>query len=135
MNNYIKPIVIKNDGYAEPVYMASGDACYSIGARIHQKPEIGRGDFRIQLDAVHSAGDGHHSTQQILTISFNVPVAYKESKGTLISGDGTNTLVIQYGYHNNASENIGLGDLVVEADANLAVTSCMLDCNHYCNQH
>ena len=36
---------------------------------------------------------------------------------------GTNTLVINYNYHQNPTDNIGLGGLVVQADAGLAVTS------------
>ena len=135
MNNYIKPIVIKDDNFAESVYMASGDACFSVQAKIHQRPEIGRGDFRIQIDAVHSAVDGHHSGEQILTIAFNTPVSYKSSNGTLIGGDGTSVLKILYNYHGNKKENIGLGDIVVEANSDLAVTWCALDCNYYCNQH
>ena len=43
--------------------------------------------------------------------------------GSLVSGSGTNTLVINYNYHQNPTDNIGLGDLVVQADAVLAVTS------------
>lgn len=134
MKHYSKPIVLINDDFAEAVYMASGDQCYAVRANIHQRPETGRNDYRIQVDAVHNS-DGHHSSEQILTIGFNVPVKYVSSNGTLMSGDGSNTLKILYKYHNNAVENIGLGDVVVEANADLAVTSCILDCNYSCPQH
>ncbi len=134
MRNYEKPIVLRNDELAEGVYLASGD-CYTVSYRIHQKPETGRGDFRIQFDAVHAAADGHHSGEQVLVITFNQAVTYVSSNGTLESGDGTSTLRIDYSYHNNASDNIGLGDLVVTADAGLAVTGALLECNHDCGQH
>lgn len=135
MRKYETPTIKFDNELFESVYMASGDDCYSVQARIHQTPEIGRGDYRIQVDAVHAAFDKHHSTAQVLTISFNIPVTYKDSNGTLVAGNGTNSLVIEYAYHNNVKENIGLGDVIVEADAGLAVTGCILSCNHLCNQH
>ena len=134
MKNYSKPILFETEGFTESVYMASGDDCYSVTAEIHQKPETGRNDYRIQVNVKHNS-DGHHSNEQVLTIGFNVPVKYVSSNGTLISGDGSNTLKILYKYHNNAVENIGLGDVVVEASADLAVTWCILDCDHSCAQH
>ena len=134
MKNYEKPIVLRNDELAEGIYLASGD-CYTVSYRIHQKPETGRGDYRIQFDAVHAAGDGHHSGAQVLVITFNQAVTYVASNGTLESGDGTSTLRIDYSYHNNASDNIGLGDLIVSADAGLAITGALLECNHDCGQH
>ena len=125
---YEKPTVIKSNDLAEGVFMASGgtgSGCYTTTARIHQKPETGRGDYRIQIDAKHDAA--HHSTHQVLTISFNEAVQYSWSNGTLKSGDGTNTLVVEYKYHNNGNDNIGLGDLIVVADAGLAITSVSMD--------
>lgn len=135
MKGYTRPVVIPNDELAESVYMASGDACYSCIAFIHQKPEVGRGDYRIQVNGIHSASDGHHSGKQVLTLSFNIPVTYKDSNGTLVAGDGSNTLKIEYSYHNNGNDNIGLGDVIVEADQGLAVIGSILDCNHDCGQH
>ena len=119
MNNYIKPIVVPNEELAEGVYANSG--CYTINAHIHQRPELGRGDYRIQINGVHAAD--HTKEAQWLHISFNNTVKYKSSNGTLEAGDGTNSLVIKYSYHQNPSDNIGLGDLVVESDAGLAIVS------------
>lgn len=119
MKNYVKPIAIANEELAEGVYANSG--CYTTNAHIHQRPELGRGDYRIQVNGVHQAD--HTKEVQWLHISFNMPVKYKSSNGSLDAGDGTNTLVIKYNYHQNPSDNIGLGDLVVEADAGLAITS------------
>lgn len=139
---YEKPIVLVNEELAEGVYAASGgttagggDDCYTVTAYIHQIPETGRGDFRIQVNAVHAAGDGHHSGKQTLVLSFNQAVEYSWSNGTLAGGDGTSTISIDYSYHNNGNDNIGLGDVIVKSDAGLAVTGAELICNHDCGQH
>lgn len=144
MKQYERPTVMLTEGIAEGVYMASGDGaggggdCYTVTARIHQKPETGREDYRIQVDATHAAT--HHSTGQTLIISFNMPVNYVScnARGAkLESGDGTDTLTIGLGYHNNFDETIGFGDLVVTAAARsgLAVTGAELQCNRTCAQH
>lgn len=139
MMNYEKPIVLTNDDISEGVYAASGAGsggdCYTVTAYIHQSPETGRGDFRIQVNAQHAAGDNHHSGLQTLILSFNQAVTYKDSNGTLAGGDGTSSISIDYSYHNNAYDNIGLGDVIVESDAGLAVTGAVLTCNHDCGQH
>lgn len=133
MGKYEKPVVLGSDELAEGVYLASGSDCYTVTTNIHQTPQEGRGDFRIQVDAVHAAD--HHGTAQVLVITFNQPVIYKSSNGTLESGDGTGTLRISYSYHNNATDTVGLGDVVVEANVGLAVTSAVLECNRTCAQH
>ena len=134
--SYVKPVISLENEQAEGVYMASGDDdCYTVTTRIHQTPETGRGDFRIQVDAKHAAGDGHHSGKQTLVLYFNQSVTYKGSNGSLAGGDGTNELSIDYWYHNNGNDNIGLGDVIVESDAGLAVTHAMVICNHNCGQH
>lgn len=131
MKNYIKPIVIENEELAEGIYAASG--CYTVSCCIHQRPEFGRGDYRIQVDGLHEAN--HHSSEQILTIVFTLPVTYVGSSGILVSGNGSNILKIKYGYHNNEKENIGLGDVIVTADKGLAISGCSLGCNYHCDQH
>lgn len=141
MTLYEKPIVLENEDLAEGVYAASGAVnsagsdCYTATARIHQQPETGRGDFRIQVDGRHAAADNHHSGEQVLILSFNKPVDYVSSNGTLVSGSGTSSISIEYNYHNNAYDNIGLGDVVVTADAGLAVTGAVITCNYDCGQH
>lgn len=134
ISSYEKPSVIVNADMAECVYTASGDGgdCYSVTAYIHQRPEPGREDFRIQVDAEHSAGNGHHSGKQTLILSFNQPVTYVSSQGALAGGDGTAELSIDYDYHNNGNENIGLGDVVVTSNAGLSVTGVRLICNYDC---
>lgn len=137
MKTYERPIVLVNEELAEGVYAASGAGsdCYTVTAYIHQTPETGRGDFRIQVDAKHAAGDGHHSGQQTLVLYFNQNVTYKGSNGTLAGGDGTSSISINYTYHNNGNDNIGLGDVIVESDAGLSVTGAQVICNHDCGQH
>lgn len=116
---YNKPVIFGTNDLAEGVYAASG--CYTANAYIHQTPETGRGDYRIQVNGKHDAD--HTKETQWLHITFNMPVKYSSSQGTLESGDNTNTLVIRYNYHQNPTDNIGLGDLVVNADQGLAVTA------------
>ena len=123
MSKYEKPVVEIDAGMAEGVYAASGAGCYTVDAYIHQTPETGRGDYRIQVNAQHHAD--HTRTAQVLTISFNLPVTYVSCNGqgaSLTSGNGSNTLVINLGYYQNPTDNIGFGDLVVTADAGLAIT-------------
>ena len=142
MKDYVKPIVLANEELAEGVYAASGDAgnggdCYTVTAYIHQTPELGREDYRIQVNGVHAAV-GHHSTGQELILYFNQPVNYQFCNGaeaTLVSGDGTSELRLAYSYHNNENDNIGLGDVVVTSGDGLAVSGAVLKCNYTCGQH
>ena len=123
MKQYSKPVVSVDNGMAEGVYAASGAGCYSASAYIHQTPQTGRGDYRIQGDGDHHAD--HTKTAQILTISFNQPVTYKYCNGngaSLASGNGSTTLVINLGYYQNPTDHIGIGDFVVESESGLAIT-------------
>ncbi len=136
--SYVKPIVVLNTGITEGIYAASGadgTDCYTVKARIHQWPETGRKTYVLQVDADHNASDKHHSGKQVLDITFNQPVTYVKSAGTLSGGDGTSTLNISYSYHNNQVDHIGLGDLEVKSDSGLEVVGCVLHCNRDCGQH
>ena len=122
MMNYSKPVISVDSGLAESVYMASGsDGCYEATAYIHQTPETGRGDYRIQVNGKHKAD--HTREAQVLTISFNQNVTYVSGGAGLISGNGTTTLNVRLSYHQNPNDNIGFGDLVVTSDPGLAITS------------
>ena len=124
MTNYSKPIVTVDAGMAEGVYTASGDTaegCYTANAYIHQTPQTGRGDYRIQVNGQHHAN--HTKEAQVLTISFIKDVTYVSGGAGLISGNGTTTLKIKLSYHQNPTDNIGFGDLVVTSDAGLAILS------------
>lgn len=125
MKKYIKPCVTVVDDLAEGVYcMGSGGGCYTVSAYLHQNNEIGRQDYRIQLDAEHNAS--HTNNRQVLTITFNHSVNYVSSNGNIISGNGTDTLVIEFGYWQNEIDTIGLGELIVNADEGLEVLSTQL---------
>lgn len=119
MKKYEKPIVAIIENQSEGIYMASG--CYTITATIHQRPEIGRGDYRIQIKGIHNAD--HTKESQILTINFNMPVEYVASNGNLINGNGSAVLQIKLNYHQNPNDNIGMGDLIIKADSGLSVVS------------
>lgn len=120
MEKYSKPVVSVDNGLAEGVYAASGAGCYDASAYIHQTPETGRGDYRIQVNGKHDAD--HTRESQILTISFNQNVTYVSGGAGLISGNGTPTLKVKLGYHQNPTDNIGFGDLVVKSEPGLAIT-------------
>ena len=120
MREYKKPVVTVDNELAEGVYAASGAGCYTATAKIHQTPQIGRGDYRIQVNGKHSAD--HTKEAQVLTISFNQNVTYVSGGEGLISGNGTSILKVKLSYHQNPNDNIGFSDLVVTADAGLAIT-------------
>ena len=120
MKKYSKPVVSIDNGLAEGVYAASGAGCYTASAYIHQTPQTGRGDYRIQVNGKHNAD--HTKESQTLTISFNQNVTYVSGGAGLISGNGTPTLKVKLGYHQNPNDNIGFGDLVVTANTGLAIT-------------
>lgn len=124
MMNYERPMLVKTEQMSEGVYLASG--CYTTTAYIHQTPQTGRGDYRIQVDGVH-AGDHDPSVRyaQKLWISFNMNVTYvscNDKDDNLISGDGTSALEIALSYTQNNTDTIGFGDLIVTADVGLAIT-------------
>lgn len=118
MKKYTKPVVTVNDNLSEGVYMASG--CYTASAKITQTPEPGRDTYCVHVEGEHHAD--HTREAQTLTLTFNQPVTYSSSKGTLAGADTGTMLVINYGYHQNPTDNIGLGDVYVTSDAGLAVT-------------
>lgn len=120
MKKYSKPVVSVDNGLAAGVYAASGAGCYDASAYIHQTPETGRGDYRIQVNGKHNAD--HTRESQTLTISFNQNVTYVSGGAGLISGNGTPTLEVKLGYHQNPNDNIGFGDLIVTSNAGLSIT-------------
>ena len=65
--------------FQDQVVAASSNSCYTANAWIHQTPQTGRGDYRIQVNGQHKAD--HTKESQVLTISFNQPVVYKSCNG------------------------------------------------------
>ena len=105
------------------VETTSTGSCYTATARIHQPPETGREDYRIQVDAIH--GGDHTTDLQTVKIAFNQPVQWVSCNAqgaALVSGSGTNQLTFTTTYHQNPTDRIGFGDLVVTSDGGLAVT-------------
>ena len=139
MKKYVKPVVAASEGLAESVYMGSGN-CYTFNARITQKPEVGRDTYVIQMDGVHDAT--HHSSVRNVVVVFDNPVNYVSSNATNVAGDGTNTLTLTFedghngSYHNNPTDNIGLGELQVTSSApSLAIVKTYSNyCNEECGQ-
>lgn len=134
MTNYEKPVVLANDDVAEGVYAASG--CYTVSAYITQTPETGRETYCVHLDAVHMAE--HHSTQQVVDLSFNQSVDFEwcNAADCSCSGSGSSTLSLTFSYHANEIENHGLGDVYLKSGDGLAITGveCTF-CNGVCDQH
>ena len=140
MKNYVKPLVLENDEIAEGVYAASGSFavggsdCYDVTGYVHQKPEIGRETYKFQINGVHKAD--HHTDYEQLIITFNQPVTFVFAQGECVEGNGTTTLKIDYHYHNNAEDNIGLGDLEVKCNGTgLAVVKAEFWCRKQDDQH
>lgn len=139
MKNYIKPMVLSNEELAEGVFAGSGN-CYTLTARITQKPELGNEVYTIQVDGGHNAT--HHSTERSFVFEFNQPVYYVSSNAQCAtSGDGTNVLTLSFtkdngSYHHNEGDSLGLGQLIVKSEAGLAVVKSYCNyCNEYCDQH
>ncbi len=126
MAKYEKPMVIANDELAEGVFAASG--CYTVNAYAHQE-ENNKKQYRIQVDGVHNAT--HTCEEQTFTINFNVAVTLVSCQGQLVSpadGKPSSQLVVKYNYHNNKTDNIGLGDFVVSTTGSepLTIVGCSL---------
>ncbi len=147
MKNYERPIVMINEDLAEGVYAASGagvGSCYLVNSFGCQNPyEITGTDMNawtVHVDGVHN-DPGHHSSYREVTIVFNYPVQVhaKESNTTVLSGDGTNTIVVSLNHHNNSVDNIGLSGFVVKVDksiTDLKVTNAFINnCNLDCGEH
>lgn len=141
MMNYEKPVVLANEDVAEGVYAASGAGvggsnCYTVSAYITQTPETGNETYCIHMDAVHMAE--HHSTQQVVDLSFNQSVDFQwcNAANCTCSGSGSSTLTLTFSYHANFTENHGLGDVYVSSGEGLAVTGVTCtSCNMTCDQH
>lgn len=121
MATYQKPIITVDSGMAEGIYAASG--CYTVTYQMHQEQQLGRTDYRIQVNGEHKAD--HTRDTQFLTVIFNQAVEYVSSTGTCESSTPT-TLTIKFTYHQNPNDHIGLGDLVVTSEQGLQILSMKL---------
>ena len=131
MKDYKKPMII-NMGTAEGVYLASGavesSECWTIDAYIHQTPETGRHDYRLQVDCFHSNAD-HHVSTFIATFTFNKEVVIKHAgNATTVVGTGTTVSVKGGPGTSNPNESFGFGDFQVTADEGLELISVGIQC-------
>ena len=141
MSNYKKPVVLMNEELSEGVYAASGDVassegggltssdCWTAEARIHQSPETGRGDYRIQVDCKH-ANPGMHRSSAVVTIVFNQSVDVSWAGGGITAEVGSGStikLAFDIGTY-NPNESKGWGDLVVTSDAGLEILDVGIQC-------
>lgn len=78
----------------------------------------------------------HHSSKQKFVITFNQLVLYVSNNAANVMSSGTNMLILEYNYHNNNSENIGLGNVYIESNSGLNIlnTTCVY-CNMDCGIH
>lgn len=92
-----------------------GTACYSCTAQINQRPETGRDDFRIQINAQHHGN--HICDEQYLTVIFSNRATFIScSNGSLMGPNNTERIEVRLRYHNNPNDNIGMGDFTVKSD-------------------
>ena len=132
MSKYEKPVVVLNEELAEGVYAASGDVdsdCWTVSAYIHQRPQTGRGDYRIQVNAQHSNPNMHRS-KAVITIVFNMPVIVTGNDSIMTTtGSGSTTIRMEFDIGtSNPNENKGFGDLIVTADPGLEIVSTGIHC-------
>ena len=135
-NNNTRTVQSSNRGH--PAHMVGnssggsgqGSKCYSCEAKINQRPETGRDDFRIQINARHN-GD-HSCDEQLLTIVFNHPATFIScSNGSLNGGNNTTMIQVKLRYHSNQNDNIGMGDFIVKSSHNdLQIINCYINDGH-----
>ena len=107
-----------------------GSKCYTCNAHINQRPETGRDDFRIQINAQHH-GD-HTCNEQILTVVFNHPATFIScSNGSLNGPNNKSQIQVKLRYHNNPNDNIGMGDFIVKSShKDLQIVNCFINDGH-----
>jgi len=104
--------------------------CYTCNAHINQRPEVGRDDYRIQVNAQHH-GD-HTCNEQILTMVFNHPATFINcSNGSLYGPNNKSEIKVKLRYHNNPNDNIGMGDFTVKSNhKDLKIIRCYINDGH-----
>ena len=64
----------------------------------------------------HDCKDGLVSDSQTVYLLFNENVTASSSNGSLLSGNGTNTLAVAYHFHLNPTDNMEVIDLEITCD-------------------
>lgn len=91
MKNYVKPMVVANDGLAESVYMASGESdCWTIEGKSVQEWDGGANVF--ELHAVHATGLQHISRSTSVTVAFSNTLDAGKSRSEFPGSVSGNTI-------------------------------------------
>ena len=102
--------------------------CYTCNAEIIQKPEIGKDDYTIKINAKHH-GD-HPCEKQALSMTFNYPVIFIGcSYGKIISANNTTRIKVILTYHNNPNDSIEIDYFIKCAHHDLEIVSCTINDN------
>ena len=102
--------------------------CYTYKAEIIQKPEIGKDDFRIKINAQHN-GD-HPCEKQLLLLTFNFPVNFIScTYGKLISANNTTRIRVILTYHNNPKDKIEIDYFLKCSHQDLEIVNCSINDN------
>ena len=104
--------------------------CWTATASISQRPQGDHGEYRIQMDVVHTNPELHNAGA-IITLTFNQPVTVTNAGGgAWVSGSDTgSTVSIQFDMGTaNANESKGWGDLAVTSDAGLEIVDVSIQC-------
>lgn len=88
--------------------------CATIEASLIKDASSGKASVNMSLK--HDCKDGLFSESQIVYLAFNENVTASSSYGSLLSGNGTNTLAVAYHYPLNPQGNMGVTDLEITCD-------------------
>lgn len=70
----------------------------------------------VNMNLKHDCKDGFVSDSQTIYLAFNENVTVSSNSGTVLSGNGTNTLAVGYHYHLNPTDNMEVTDLEITCD-------------------
>lgn len=88
--------------------------CATLNASLIKNVSSGKASVNMNLK--HDCKDGLPSDSQAVTLKFNENVTASSSNGVVLSGNGTNTLVVQYNYYLNPTGNMEFTDLEITCD-------------------
>ncbi|MBQ9328388.1 MAG: hypothetical protein IJ225_07620 [Solobacterium sp.] len=137
---YKKPVILLNEELSEGVYAGSGASpCYRIGGtRMQSWDPSEAGYYKFIIEGVHnetSTGEyAHRSNAQTVTVSFTAPVTLNDSAagGTVISGNGTQTLVLTYTQSVGEYGQYFRDTLSVSCDnTGVQITGVTITCDYY----
>ena len=139
MSNYQKPAVVLNEGLAEGVFAASGDAeCWTIDPVSVQDWDGARHVFEIRC--VHSAAVEHISSAATITLNFNSMVKYAYAEAGFPTTYSGSTVSVVRELHANAYKSGDTMTFKVFVEGNdegttraMACTGATIRCTHQVN--